>query len=53
MDCDDEWVHAYEICEEWFMSPDRQRGLHGKNVDDCARGQVSEACGGYEVQRRK
>jgi len=28
MDCEDEWAHAYEICEEWFASPERQRGLH-------------------------
>lgn len=44
--CEDQWTYAREICEEWFDSPDRHRGLEGYNMDQCMRGQVSADCGG-------
>ena len=49
IDCEDEWTHARQVCEEWFNSPERRRKLTGSNMDQCMRGQVSERCGGNSV----
>lgn len=48
-DCENEWIHARERCEEWFESPERRRELTGLNMDQCMCGQVSARCGGNGV----
>jgi RHS repeat-associated protein len=51
-DCEKEWAEAYETCEELFRKPHPPRGLTGgyKSLYDCARGHVSERCGGNVVE---
>jgi len=52
-DCDEEWREAYRICEELLArgggSPKMTGGY--TNRYDCARGFVSERCGGNPVDR--
>jgi RHS repeat-associated protein len=50
-DCEAEWVAAIEMCRELLSRPHPPRGLTGghKDVMNCARGLVSEACGGNPV----
>jgi RHS repeat-associated protein len=50
-DCEAEWKAAREICRELLSRPNPPRRLTGgyKNIEDCARGFVSEACGGNPV----
>lgn len=56
-DCDKEWREAYETCAELMVSKQtpevkRMRGSSGGvpyDVEDCAKGYVSEACGGNEI----
>jgi hypothetical protein len=52
-DCDDEWDYARRKCEELLSQRDPPRGVTGgyRNVEDCARGLVSERCGGNPVSR--
>jgi hypothetical protein len=49
--CKEEWDHARETCIGWLTSPDPPRNASGgyKSLEDCARGLVSERCGGNPV----
>jgi hypothetical protein len=51
--CKEEWEAAREQCAEWLSSPNPPRRLTGgySNVEDCARGHVSERCGGNPIDR--
>jgi RHS repeat-associated protein len=48
--CDQEWQRAFEICAD-LISKGRNRGITGGYTDlySCARGLVSERCGGNKV----
>jgi len=48
--CDEEWERAFAICEK-EVAKRRNRGITGgyTNIFDCARGLVSERCGGNAV----
>lgn len=50
-DCDREWAIAKLICEELLSSQSPPTGITGRctSVYDCARGLVSERCGGNVV----
>ena len=50
-DCDAEWEEAYATCEEELSKPNPNRGITGgyTNLHDCARGLVSQRCGGNRV----
>jgi RHS repeat-associated protein len=50
-ECDEEWNQAYQICRDLLSKPNPPGGLTGgyKNLEDCARGFVSEDCGGNPV----
>jgi YD repeat-containing protein len=50
-DCDKEWEAARETCRELLSRRNPPRGLTGgyKNIEDCARGFVTEECGGNPV----
>ncbi|MCI5157120.1 MAG: RHS repeat-associated core domain-containing protein, partial [Candidatus Electrothrix sp. AUS1_2] len=52
--CDEEWANAYIQCEIYLNSQDSmcRKGMTGgyNNLADCARGLVSERCGGNPVQ---
>jgi hypothetical protein len=49
--CKEEWEAAREKCEEWLSMPNPPRRLTGGygNTEDCARGHVSERCGGKPI----
>jgi hypothetical protein len=49
-DCDQEWERAYEKCEE-LIAAGKTKGIAGGYTDlyNCARGLVSERCGGNKV----
>ncbi len=53
--CEQEWARAREICSALLMVPNPPRGLSGgySDIDNCARGFVSERCGGNPVRRAK
>ena len=50
-DCDQEWADARRMCAEELAKPHPSRPLTGgyKDIENCARGLVSEACGGNPV----
>jgi hypothetical protein len=50
-DCDKEWEDAYRQCGKLLSSRNPPRGLTGghRSLADCARGFVSERCGGNKV----
>ena len=50
-DCAEEWEEAYEACRQMLQGPNPPRGITGgyTNIHDCARGLVSERCGGNPV----
>jgi RHS repeat-associated protein len=50
-DCDKEWEDAFRKCSRYASSPGAPRGVTGgyTNLYDCARGLVSERCGGNAV----
>jgi RHS repeat-associated protein len=52
-ECEKEWEEAYEMCRELLSRPHPPRGLTGGygDLENCARGFVSEACGGNPVDR--
>jgi hypothetical protein len=54
-DCQQEWSDARDRCVEEFAKPNPSRGITGgyRNIEDCARGLVSEACRGNPYSRRK
>jgi len=49
--CAEEWAFARGHCEDILALPNPPRGLTGgyADVENCARGFVSEACGGNPV----
>ena len=51
-DCAAEWKEAYRQCSEELAKRDPCKGITGgyTNLHDCARGLVSERCGGNPVQ---
>ena len=51
-DCDKEWEDAYELCRKELNKPNPSRGITGGygNIHDCARGHVSQRCGGNPVE---
>lgn len=48
-DCQLEWEHAYEMCIQLIGNSDAQHVTHYQNVAKCAKGLVSERCGGNAV----
>lgn len=50
-DCEMEWELAYLDCEQWLSEPNPAKGVTGgcSSVHDCAKGLVSELCGGNSV----
>ena len=51
--CKKEWEDAFEQCDEWLVQPNPPRSLTGgyRGRYSCARGLVSEVCGGNPVDR--
>lgn len=51
--CKEEWEAARSDCAGWLSMPNPPRGLSGgyTNIEDCARGLVSERCGGNRYER--
>jgi hypothetical protein len=51
--CKEEWEEARKQCAEWLSTPNPPKGVTGgyRNIEDCARGLVSERCGGNPVKR--
>jgi hypothetical protein len=51
--CAAEWEEAIRACESELAKPNPSRGITGgyTNVMDCARGLVSELCGGNPVSQ--
>jgi RHS repeat-associated protein len=49
--CDREWEDAYRQCSKFLASPSPPRGVTGgySSLYDCARGLVSQACGGNAI----
>jgi len=49
--CQNEWAEARESCAKWLSSPNPPRGLTGgyQDIESCAKGHVSQACGGNAV----
>lgn len=49
--CEEEWAKARAICIDLLSAPNAPRGLTGghKTVDGCAKGFVSQRCGGNPV----
>ena len=56
-ECRQEWQDARELCAEELSKPNPSRGITGghETIDECARGHVSERCGGnvYVRPRRR
>ena len=54
-ECDQEWAEAWKYCDKLRkrrkMGRDGYRGF-GRSLKQCARGMVSEACGGNPLGRR-
>jgi len=55
-ECEEEWREAYRKCREWLSQPNPPIDLVGSrdgvpytNLQDCARGHVTEACGGNPI----
>jgi RHS repeat-associated protein len=50
-DCDAEWHAARQVCRELLALPNPPRGLTGgySGIEACARGFVSEECGGNPI----
>jgi hypothetical protein len=51
--CKEEWEAARKFCADVLSRPNPPRGFTGgyRNVEDCARGHVSERCGGNPIAR--
>jgi len=54
-ECQEEWKEARADCAKELAKPNPSRGITGgyNNVEDCARGLVSEKCGGNFRERPK
>jgi RHS repeat-associated protein len=52
-DCDKEWADARDMCRDELSKPNPNRGITGgyTDIENCARGLVSERCGGNPVAR--
>jgi RHS repeat-associated protein len=50
-DCVEEWAYAYTMCAEWLSSPNPHQYPTGgyNDIANCARGLVSERCGGNPI----
>jgi hypothetical protein len=50
---DEEWVDAKKICDEELRKPHPNRRMTGgyRDVYNCAKGLVSQRCGGNRVTR--
>ena len=50
--CKEEWDAARKDCEKELAKPNPNRGFTGgySDVENCARGHVSERCGGNDVE---
>jgi RHS repeat-associated protein len=50
-ECEEEWAEARQICADELKKPYPNRGITGgyRSIDQCARGLVSERCGGNPV----
>jgi hypothetical protein len=52
--CKEEWKDAREFCEKQLSAQDPSEQVYGnlqKSTEDCAKGIVSEACGGDRYKR--
>ena len=51
-DCAEEWREARDMCRRELAKPHPDRGITGgyKDIENCARGLVSERCGGNRVE---
>jgi hypothetical protein len=54
-DCETEWAEAFAECAKELMKSTPSRRLTGGygNIYDCAKGLVSERCGGNPVDHSK
>lgn len=54
-DCDKEWRDARQKCMEELSKPNPAPSVTGgyKDIENCARGLVSAACGGNPVSYQK
>jgi RHS repeat-associated protein len=54
-ECEREWEDAREMCRREFSKPNPSRAITGgyRDVESCARGHVSERCGGNPVDYGK
>jgi hypothetical protein len=54
-DCEREWEDALQQCSIWINSPNPPTGLTGGYTDvySCAKGLVSERCGGNPIDHGK
>jgi RHS repeat-associated protein len=52
-ECKKEWEEARQLCRQELAQPNPSRGITGgyRDVENCARGLVSERCGGNPVDR--
>jgi hypothetical protein len=52
-DCQKEWSDARDQCVDMLTGPNPPRGVTGgyQSIDECARGLVSEKCGGNFYER--
>jgi RHS repeat-associated protein len=53
-DCDREWEAAREMCRQFLSQPSPPRGITGgyRDIENCARGLVSQECGGNQIDWR-
>jgi hypothetical protein len=51
-DCEQEWEEARAICADLITRRNPPRGVTGgyTDIENCARGLVSERCGGNPVE---
>jgi RHS repeat-associated protein len=51
VDCQREWDDAYDLCEEELSKPNPNRSITGGHMtlEGCAKGLVSERCGGNRI----
>jgi hypothetical protein len=52
-ECKQSWDKAERYCKELFSNgplPNGKKGVGGKSIDECMKGQVEQACGGNLVK---
>lgn len=54
-DCEKEWADAFDVCAKELMKSTPSKRMTGgySNIYDCAKGLVSERCGGNPVDHSK